>query len=389
MEKEEEKRMDKGVNYYYKRILNNQAIGLIPLLVAMAFDNLFAVVFGHYFSYIIAFIVGISLCLLGFIFLHLFKKENIHQFFLIPATVTLILYSVFLFFNLQPVLYNFSILIAEILLVVVLAFFGFFRRSILAGVRNSKLPARKRTLLCTDINETYFMAQITQNLYTLHLFIILMYIHLPESIHSAGVERFLYRLLPVITGVLIILYGQIRTLMIYGGLQKEVWLPVLDEKGHVIGSIARSISRLSGKKYYHPVIRIAVMYNGMLYLKKRNRDESTSPELLDYPLHQYIKRHQSMDDALGETLGALCQDKSVKPRFMIRYTFENNRDKHLVHLYTIHLQTEEQVSCFTEGKLWTPKQIKDNAGTGIFCEYFEKEFPYLQSTVLLAESLRS
>ncbi|MDR3141092.1 MAG: hypothetical protein LBU37_05135 [Tannerellaceae bacterium] len=369
------------MKYYFKRIFNNQAIGLAPLLFAMVFDN--------YVSYTVSFTVGISLCLLGFAFLHLFKKENIYQFFLIPATVTLILYSVFLFLNLQPVLYNFSILIAEILLVVVLAFFGFFKRSLLANIRNSKSSARKRTLLHTTVNEAYFIAQITQNVYTLHLFILLMYIHFPESVRSTGAEHFLYRPLPAIIGVFIIIYGQIRTQMMYNGLQKEVWLPVLNEQGHIVGSMAHSISRLSSKKYYHPVIRIAVMYNGMLYLRKRNKDEYVSPGLLDYPLHRYVKYRQNIESALCETLGALHNDESVKPRFMIRYTFENNAAKHLVHLYAICIRTEEQLAHFAEGKWWTPKQIEDNIGTGIFCEHFEKEFPYLRSTVLLADSFES
>ncbi|MDR1200764.1 MAG: hypothetical protein LBL58_03905 [Tannerellaceae bacterium] len=369
------------MNHYFKRILNNQAIGLAPLLFAMVFDN--------YFSYIVAFTVGISLCFLGFIFLHLLKKENIYQFFLVPTTITLILYSIFLFLNLQPVLYNFSILIAEILLVVVIAFFGFFRRSILANIRNSKLSARKRTVLHTTVNETYFIAQITQNLYTLHLFIILMYIHLSGSAQNTDIEHFLYRPLPAIIGISIIIYGQIRIHMMHDGLQKEVWLPVLNDKGHIVGSMAHSISRLSDKKYYHPIIRIAVMYNGMLYLKKRNKDEYVSPELLDYPLHRYVRSHQNIEDALRETLGVLRNDESIKPRFMIRYTFENDSAKHLVHLYTICIRTEEQLNYFTEGKWWTPKQIEDNIGTGIFSEHFEKEFPYLQSTVLLAESFSS
>lgn len=365
--------------YYFKRIFNNQAIGLTPLLFAMVFDN--------YVSYIVAFIVGISLCLLGSVFSPLLKKENIYQFFLIPVIVTHLLYSIFLFLNLQPVLYNFSTLIAEILLVVVLAFFGFFRRSLLAGIRRSKSSAHKRTLLHTAVSEAYFIAQITQNVYTLHLFILLMYIHFPEPVRSTGVEHFLYRPLPAITGVFIILYGQIRTQMMHNGLRKEVWLPVLNEKGHIVGRMAHSISRLSGKKYYHPIIRIAVIYNGMLYLGNRDKDEYVSPGLLDYPLHRYVKYHQGIEEALCETLGALHNDESVKPQFMIRYTFENDSAKHLVHLYAICIRKEEQLNHFAGGKWWTPRQIEDNMGMGIFCEHFEKEFPYLRSTVLLAGSL--
>ena len=38
------------------------------------------------------------------------------------------------------------------------------------------------------------------------------------------------------------------------------------------------------------------------------------------------------------------------------------------------------------GKLWTSKQIEENLGSGVFSEYFEQEFAYLQNTVLLAEN---
>lgn len=364
---------------YSKRMLNNQAIGLIPLLTAMVVDT--------YFPYTVAFFTGILLCLLGFLLLYIFRKENVYQFLLIPTTAALILYSVFFLFDLQLVLYNFSILLVEILLVVILAFIRFFKRPLLSKIRHSKFPAHKRTILRTKLNEAYLIAQITQNLYTLHLFFILIYIHLPEPIRRAGVEHFLYQYAGSIIGLFIIAYGQVRTQLMYGHLRKEVWLPVLNDKGHVIGSMARSISRSSDKKYYHPIIRIAVIYNGMLYLKKRKNDEYISPELLDYPLQRDVRYRQSIDSALHETLGTLQKDKSIQPRFMIRYTFENDYAKHLVHLYTICLRTEEQLKSFTEGKLWTPKQIGGNMGTGIFSAYFEKEFPYLQSTILLAENL--
>lgn len=357
--------------------MSNQAIGLLPLLIAMFMDN--------YFTYIIPFIVGISLCFLGFLLLFIFQKDRIYQFLLIPTTFTLLLYAVFFLFNLHDILETYSTLIAETLLVVILAFMGFTRRSVLIKVRNSVLSTHRRTLIRTTLNEAYFMGQITQNLYTFHLFFILMYIHMPESARSTEVEHFLYHHLAIIIGIFIFIYGQIRTQMMHGGLRKEIWLPILNDKGRVVGSMARSVSRSSKGKYYHPIIRVAVIYNGMLYLTKRKKDEYVSPDLLDYPLHRYIRFRQSVDSALRDTLGKLADDKSIEPRLMIRYTFENDHAKHLVHLYTICIRSEEQLKHFAGGKPWTTNQIADNMDAGIFCEYFEKEFPYLQSTVLLAE----
>lgn len=151
--------------------------------------------------------------------------------------------------------------------------------------------------------------------------------------------------------------------------------------------MARSVSRSLAKKYYHPIVRIAVMYRGMLYLVKRSSEEYVSPGTLDYPFHGYVLFHHSIERTVKEMIGPLAADKRIAPRFLIRYTFEDEKVKHLVSLYVINLGDEallEQIK-HPGGKLWTPKQIEENLASGIFSSYFDKEFPYLQNTVLLAE----
>lgn len=63
--------------------------------------------------------------------------------------------------------------------------------------------------------------------------------------------------------------------------------------------------------------------------------------------------------------------------------------KHFIHLHVVCVRSEEELGQFglSGGKLWTSKQIEENLGSGIFSEYFEQEFPYLQNTVLLAENI--
>ena len=52
-------------------------------------------------------------------------------------------------------------------------------------------------------------------------------------------ERFLYRELGLVIGVLVIVYEQIRLSLMQGSLKKEMWVPVLNDNGKVIGCIAR------------------------------------------------------------------------------------------------------------------------------------------------------
>ena len=363
-----------------KKGLDNQAIGLLPLLLFMFLDN--------YFSYLLSFIIGVTFCFVCIFLFQVLSKDKVYQFMLLPSAGTLVLYSVFLCLKLELVLFIYSPLITEVLLVVALAIVGFTRRTVIQRIRDSKRPSFKRTLLRTTLNEFYFLAQLVQNLYTLHLFIILLYSILPETMQNMRTERFLYRELGLVIGVLVIVYEQIRLSLMQGSLKKEMWLPVLNDNGKVIGCIARSVSRSLPKKYYHPIVRIAVVYNGMLYLVRRSKDEFVSPDTMDYPFHNYVLFRHSIDSTVKETLGSLAQDKSIAPRFLIRYTFENEKVKHLVSLYVICLRTEEQLNqCKRRsGKLWTAKQIEENLSSGVFSEYFEKEFAYLQNTILFAES---
>ena len=361
-----------------KKRLDNQAIGLLPLLLFMFLDN--------YFSYLLSFIIGVTFCFVCIFLFQVLIKDKVYQFLLLPSAITLVLFSVFLCLKLEPVLFIYSPLITEVLLVVVLAVIGFSKRTILQKIRNSSQPAYKKTMLRTSLNESYFVAQIVQNIYTLHLFVILLYTILPDSMQSVRAERILYREVGLIIGVLIIAYEQIRLSLMRGSLRKEMWLPVLNDNGKVIGCIARSVSRMLPKKYCHPVVRIAVVYDGMLYLSKRSGDAFISPGTIDYPFYSYVLFRHSIENTVKETLGDLGREPGVTPRFLIRYTFENSKAKHLVSLYVVCLRKEEQLKMCKKGKLWTIKQIEENLGKGVFGEAFEKEFPYLQNTVLLAES---
>lgn len=199
-----------------KKGLDNQAIGLLPLLLFMFWITIFL--------FIIFYNWGYFLFCLYFLF-QVLSKDKVYQFMLLPSAGTLVLYSVFLCLKLEPVLFIYSPLITEVLLVVALAIVGFTRRTVIQRIRDSKRPSFKRTLLRTTLNEFYFLAQLVQNLYTLHLFIILLYSILPETMQNMRTERFLYRELGLVIGVLVIVYEQIRLSLMQGSLKRKCGFP--------------------------------------------------------------------------------------------------------------------------------------------------------------------
>ena len=88
--------------------LNNQAVGLLPLLLLMFLNN--------FYTYIVSFVIAGVFCVVScFTFWGLFRGRK-YQFMLLPTAITLVLYSLFLFLRLEPVLYLHSPLITEWLL---------------------------------------------------------------------------------------------------------------------------------------------------------------------------------------------------------------------------------------------------------------------------------
>ena len=60
-----------------KRSLDNQAIGLVPLLLFMFLDN--------YFSYLLSFIIGVTFCFVCIFLFQILSKDKVYQFLLLPA----------------------------------------------------------------------------------------------------------------------------------------------------------------------------------------------------------------------------------------------------------------------------------------------------------------
>ena len=362
--------------------LNNQAVGLLPLLLMVALN--------YVYTYLVSFLIASVVCLVSLVIFWGLARGKRYQFMLLPTAATLALYSLFLVLRLEPVLYPYSPLITEWLLVAVLSVVGSMQRFIVVRVRRSRRPAFRQARLRTALNEFFFFSRIAQNAYTLHLFILLFYMILPEADQSLRMEQLLQRELSLAIGVGLMVYEQIRLSMMKRGLAEEAWLPVVDVKGHVIGRVAYSVSLSAEARHYrHPVVRIAVMHRGMLYLSRRDADRVVSPEAIDHPFCAPILFGHTPEQTVRDLVGRNLFGKSdLKPRLLVRYAFDNERVSRLVSLYVVHLRSESTLDDYTrdrEGKLWTTQQIEDNLRQGLFSEYFEQEYPYLCQTALQAE----
>jgi hypothetical protein len=139
----------------------------------------------------------------------------------------------------------------------------------------------------------------------------------------------------------------------------------------------------------HPTVRIALVYNGLLYLREKPAHELLNPCKYDHPFEQYILYNQTLPQTIHSILKTIPGGNKLEPRFAFKYLYETVGTKSLVHLYTLVIHDKETMSLFKSlhGKIWTEKQIEENLDKNIFHECFEKEYEFLKGTVLMAEKI--
>ena len=122
----------------------------------------------------------------------------------------------------------------------------------------------------------------------------------------------------------------------------EIWLPVVDDAGHVMGRVAQSVSEETPGNFQHPLIRMLVRYNKMLYLQPRSEHALFEPETTDIPIEVLMQYGDNIDDTLLKVRDAYFPD-SPKPRFLLKYQYENQEGKWLVLLYIIEVSDRKQL----------------------------------------------
>ncbi|KAA6300817.1 MAG: hypothetical protein EZS26_003037 [Candidatus Ordinivivax streblomastigis] len=170
-------------------------------------------------------------------------------------------------------------------------------------------------------------------------------------------------------------------------LKNEEWLPIVNESGGVYGKITRSLS-LQENKYYHPVIRIALMHKGKLFLKASSSAPDSKSFPWDYPLARYLKFNESLEDGVSHIFNENNgKTSNLSARFIVRYIHQET--KQMIYLYICNIAHETQLgqNFLNGGKWWTPKQISENLSSGIFSNLFENEYNLVSSTVLAATRL--
>lgn len=192
--------------------------------------------------------------------------------------------------------------------------------------------------------------------------------------------------------VLVVIYEAIRVYFIRRQLFQEEWWPIVNREGGVIGSIEKALSISSLQKYTHPVVRIAIISQNKLLLRKRGKKDEFFSNVWDITISEHLKYGETVEACMERTLYEAIDFKDYdKAEYKSSYMVESKSDNEIMFFYVIQLDQEVDFDLSKEYgdslKWWTTQQIDDNIGLGIFAEPFMKEYPYLHHKGLVGKSV--
>lgn len=254
------------------------------------------------------------------------------------------------------------------------------------------LGKKKSIVQKTYLSEFFEIAKLSQYGLTLHLFTVLLYRYTQNTeLLDDYLDIAIFIIMPIVILLFIIIYEEIKTRNIVKHLRKEEWLPIVNESGEVTGRIAKSVSIKMKNRFLHPVVRVALIHNGEIYLQKRKDDDMLDPSTYDHPFEKYMLFNHEINIAVRNSITHALGMQELPFSFLLKYVYENDITKRLIFLFVSRIENEEQLKSIQllKGKFWTMKQIEESFNDkDVFSECFQLEYEYLKNTVLQPEILR-
>ena len=151
-------------------------------------------------------------------------------------------------------------------------------------------------------------------------------------------------------------------------------LPLVNEAGHVIGKATRGECH-SGSKLLHPVVHLHVFdTEGRLYLQQRPLWKDIQPGKWDTAVGGHVDYGEEIADALQREAREELGIEEFTPEFLLRYVFESERERELIHVYrTVYSGDIQPTAELDGGRFWTIREIREAIGKGVLTPNFEQE----------------
>ncbi len=156
---------------------------------------------------------------------------------------------------------------------------------------------------------------------------------------------------------------------------KEMF-PQVTPDGEIIGAITRGEAH-SGSKLLHPVVHLHVFNSqGYLYLQKRPDWKDIQPGKWDTATGGHIDLGENVEMALRREVSEELGITQFEFETLGHYVFESERERELVYVHrtTYDLPITPNSGELDGGRFFSPQEITDNMGKGLFTPNFESEY---------------
>lgn len=347
------------VNQNQRKLLLQLLPGFIPLIIFVAADDLWGTTVGL----IVAVAFG-----LGELIWYWIKDKRFDKFILLDTLLIVILGLVSIvldnavFFKLKPALIG-------VIMCIVFGISAYTPANILMNMSKRYM----KDMVLSDSQYHIFKVNIKIMFWMFVAYTMLVF----YSVWFMNKEAWAF----ISGGLLYILFGAFFLFQLIQNKIKmykqklEEWLPLVNEKGEVIGKAPRSICH-SDKQYLHPVVHLHVVNKkGELYLQKRPMHK-IQPGKWDTAVGGHISFGEDLEIALKREAQEEIGLTDFKVHILGQYIWESTIEREMVYSFISYYDGELKPNKeeLTDGRFWSVAEISEKIGKEIFTPNFEKEF---------------
>ncbi len=161
---------------------------------------------------------------------------------------------------------------------------------------------------------------------------------------------------------------------------QEEWVPIVDEKGNVLGKMPRSMAH-NGSKILHPVVHMHVFNSkGELYLQKRPAHKLIQPNKWDTAVGGHVSADEAVEVSLEREASEEIRLVNFQAQPFKQYVWESEIEKELVlgFITTTDMPLIPDGEEVELGKFWEKEEIEEHLGKAVFTPNFEFEYKLLK-----------
>lgn len=153
-------------------------------------------------------------------------------------------------------------------------------------------------------------------------------------------------------------------------------VPEVDDQGNITGAMTRREAH-SGTRRLHPVVHLHVFNSkGGLFLQKRPDWKDIQPGKWDTAVGGHVDLGESVEQALRREVREEIGITDYTPDRITHYVFKSEKERELVFVFrTVYdLPVTPDKEELADGRFWSPEEISENLGKGVFTPNFESEY---------------